>query len=290
MRFDSDPPGATLVSNNSGTVLGTAPFTLTYLAPRRWASCVAYDGFRARWTGGSQVVAQRLELCPGAGREQSIRVAVPKVAGAGAATPRPGPSVVPTSRTAPDVAMVPAGSRQSVRPVAAPPAAPHTFARPPSAPAAPRPTSTTQPAPEPQGTTYLREASPPLASPPVGVSTTVWVNAKSHVYHCPGTRYFGATVSGSYMLETRARASGDRPAYGRTCGPLASAGDYFTEPAASSAVEAPQSRASVWVNTRSHFYHCQGTRYYGNTAAGTFMSEGDAVKAGNRPAYGRSCG
>lgn len=290
VRFESDPPGAMLVSNDSGTVLGTAPFTLTYLAPHQWASCVAYDGFRARWTGGSQVVAQRLELCPGAGREQSIRVAAPKGAGAGATKPGPVPSVVPTSRTAPDVAIVPAGSRQSVRPLAAPPAVPHTLARPPSAPTATRPASTTQSAPEPQGRTYLREASPPPPTPPaVAASTTVWVNAKSHVYHCPGTRYFGTTVSGSYMLETRARASGNRPAYGRTCGPLASAGDHFTQPAASSAVEAPQSRVSVWVNTRSHVYHCQGTRYYGNTAAGTFMSEGDALKFGNRPAYGRSC-
>jgi hypothetical protein len=51
-----------------------------------------------------------------------------------------------------------------------------------------------------------------------GGSTKVWVNTKSGVYHCPGTRWYGATKSGQYMTESEARAAGDRPAYGRTCG------------------------------------------------------------------------
>jgi hypothetical protein len=47
--------------------------------------------------------------------------------------------------------------------------------------------------------------------------TKVWVNTKSGVYHCPGTRWYGATKSGQYMTEREARAAGDRPAYGRAC-------------------------------------------------------------------------
>ena len=50
-----------------------------------------------------------------------------------------------------------------------------------------------------------------------GGSTKVWVNTKSGVYHCPGTRWYGATKSGQYMTESEARAAGDRPAYGRAC-------------------------------------------------------------------------
>lgn len=47
--------------------------------------------------------------------------------------------------------------------------------------------------------------------------TKVWVNTKSGVYHCPGTRWHGATKSGEYVTERQARAAGDRPAYGRSC-------------------------------------------------------------------------
>ena len=50
-----------------------------------------------------------------------------------------------------------------------------------------------------------------------GGSARVWVNTKSGVYHCPGTRWYGATKSGEYMSEKQARAAGDRPAYGRDC-------------------------------------------------------------------------
>ena len=45
----------------------------------------------------------------------------------------------------------------------------------------------------------------------------------------------------------------------------------------------------VWVNTHSGVYHCPGTRYYGNTKNGTYMTQAEAQKAGNRPAYGKVC-
>lgn len=48
-------------------------------------------------------------------------------------------------------------------------------------------------------------------------ATRVWINTSSHVYHCPGTRYYGATKQGRYTSEAEAAASGNRPAYGARC-------------------------------------------------------------------------
>jgi hypothetical protein len=45
----------------------------------------------------------------------------------------------------------------------------------------------------------------------------------------------------------------------------------------------------VWVNTSSNVYHCPGTRYYGTTKQGKYMSEADAAKAGARPDAGKAC-
>ena len=45
----------------------------------------------------------------------------------------------------------------------------------------------------------------------------------------------------------------------------------------------------VWVNTNSGVYHCPGTRWYGTTKEGEYMTQAQAVAEGNRPAYGRRC-
>lgn len=49
------------------------------------------------------------------------------------------------------------------------------------------------------------------------VATRVWINTGSHVYHCPGTRYYGATKQGRYASEAEAVAGGNRPAHGARC-------------------------------------------------------------------------
>jgi len=46
----------------------------------------------------------------------------------------------------------------------------------------------------------------------------------------------------------------------------------------------------VWVNTKSGIYHCPGSRWYGTTKQGKYMSEGEALKAGYRAADYRPCG
>ena len=46
----------------------------------------------------------------------------------------------------------------------------------------------------------------------------------------------------------------------------------------------PKSNGMVWVNTDSGIYHKPGSRFYGKTKQGKYMSEADAIKAGYRPA------
>lgn len=115
----------------------------------------------------------------------------------------------------------------------------------------------------------------------------VWVNTSSHVYHCSGTRYYGATKRGAYSSETEARAQGNRPAYGKACGPLPNSGDAPSR-GPQGAARAPSS-PNVWVNLSSSVYHCEGSRYYEATKRGRGMSESDAQAAGYRPAYGKAC-
>jgi len=47
---------------------------------------------------------------------------------------------------------------------------------------------------------------------------------------------------------------------------------------------APAADGQVWVNTKSGVYHRPGTRWYGKTKQGKYMSEQDAIKEGDRPA------
>ena len=44
----------------------------------------------------------------------------------------------------------------------------------------------------------------------------------------------------------------------------------------------------VWVNTESGIYHKPGSRYYGKTKQGKYMTEADAQKAGYKPAKNAS--
>lgn len=77
----------------------------------------------------------------------------------------------------------------------------------------------------PSQNTGARESAPMPAATAARASargqqagaTKVWVNSKSGVYHCPGSRWYGATKNGTYMTEREAKVNGDRPAYGRAC-------------------------------------------------------------------------
>ena len=126
----------------------------------------------------------------------------------------------------------------------------------------------------------------------------VWVNTNSGVYHCPGTRWYGNTKQGRYESECAAIKNGNRAAYGKTCGSECRSGLNTAPgslPSTEESTSATNSKqvgnpdAKVWVNTNSGVYHCPGTRWYGNTKHGEFMTQGNAQKNAYRPAYGKVC-
>ena len=52
---------------------------------------------------------------------------------------------------------------------------------------------------------------------------------------------------------------------------------------AMNATPAPGGRHGlVWVNTESHVYHKEGSRFYGKTKKGKYVSEADAIKEGDK--------
>ena len=55
------------------------------------------------------------------------------------------------------------------------------------------------------------------------------------------------------------------------------------------ATPTPAGSGQVWVNTASKVYHCAGTRWYGKTKQGSYMSEAEARAQGARPDHGKAC-
>lgn len=59
--------------------------------------------------------------------------------------------------------------------------------------------------------------------------------------------------------------------------------------AGKTAAPRPAGGGQVWVNTASNVYHCPGSRWYGKTKQGSYMSEAQARAQGDRPDHGKPC-
>jgi hypothetical protein len=115
---------------------------------------------------------------------------------------------------------------------------------------------------------------------PVGASQAQTANPVTATCK-DGTTFSGATRSGA------CRGHGGV----KTWGPSA------TNAAPSSAATGQAAKApatgggpgQVWVNTATKVYHCPGTRWYGKTKQGAYMSEAAAKAEGARPDHGKAC-
>ncbi len=82
------------------------------------------------------------------------------------------------------------------------------------------------------------------------------------------------------------------PLLAQTTPPLAA--QNTVAPVSASSASAVQSTEGnpdvrVWVNTATGVYHCPGSRWYGNTKQGEYMTQAEAQKKHYRPAYGKVC-
>jgi len=104
--------------------------------------------------------------------------------------------------------------------------------------------------------------------------------------------WYGAPTTSSKATSANGEASA--PSSTSKSTPTSTGTPAATAPASKSeagnATPAPGGGSDkVWLNTASNVYHCPGTRYYGTTKAGAYMTEAEATAKGARPDHGKTC-
>jgi hypothetical protein len=78
-----------------------------------------------------------------------------------------------------------------------------------------------------------------------------------------------------------------KPKASAAASPAAATGAAAKGRSAEAAANAPApggGHGLVWVNTETHVYHREGSRFYGTTKKGKYMTEAEAMKEGDRAA------
>jgi hypothetical protein len=76
------------------------------------------------------------------------------------------------------------------------------------------------------------------------------------------------------------------PSPASSAAPATTSAGTKAETAAKGTPEPGGGHGLVWVNTETHVYHKEGSRFYGKTKKGKYVSEADAIKEGDRAAKG----
>jgi hypothetical protein len=117
-----------------------------------------------------------------------------------------------------------------------------------------------------------------------------YTNAPSKRGACRGHQgvkaWFAATSTSGPASTTAAPAPAPAPA------PAAAPAAPPAKATTSASTKTPAAGGGpglVWLNTSTNVYHCYGTRYYGTTKAGKYLSEADAKAAGAHADHGKAC-
>jgi hypothetical protein len=101
-----------------------------------------------------------------------------------------------------------------------------------------------------------------------------------------GTAFTGTKRAGA------CRGHGGVQSWGEATSPANASSQPALQPAPATSqrtTPGPAGAGQVWVNTASKVYHCPGTRWYGKTKQGSYMSEPEARAQGARPDHGKAC-
>ena len=107
------------------------------------------------------------------------------------------------------------------------------------------------------------------------------------------------TLAAASFAQTAPTAPTTKTAATTAASTAAAPAATFASNAANSAASTAKTKAKVaaaggsadkvWLNTKSNVYHCFGTKSYGTTKVGEYLSEADAKAKGARADHGKAC-